>query len=126
MKPSILKQKKDQKKNIKSKPKLNIQEEPNAKFKNEVFQQLYERNNSSKGKLKTIGDEESNYRTRNDYNTPRSTSNYKDNKNSNKKSKFSNKKNYLENNNPTSQTKSKKIFRMPYNPRNYKAYPNYL
>ena len=53
MKPSsVIKQK--SKKNTTSKSKLTIHEEPNSKFKNELFQKLCERNNSTKGKTKTI------------------------------------------------------------------------
>ena len=123
MKQSILKPKKDAKKK-KSKTKLNIQDEPITKIKNEIFRKLCERNNSSKGRLKTINYEISNHKMKSDYKTPRSTSNFKDsrNMNSNIKSQFSQKKDIS---NPL-KTKSKKIFRLPYNPRNYKAYPNLI
>ena len=121
MKPSSLKSKKDPKKNIKPKAKLVVQEEPNSKFKNELFQKLYERNAASKDRFNTI---ETNSQRKPNLSPKRSTSNQKENryKNSERKSKNSEKRNYLEN----SAAKSKKVFRVPYNERKYKYYPNLI
>ena len=121
MKQSILKPKKDQKKNAKSKTKVNNEEEPITKIKNEIFRKLCERNNSSKGRLKTINYDIPNHRS--DYKTPRSTSNFRNSRNINSNIKSQQKK---EISNPPVKTKSKKILRPRYNPRNYKAYPNLI
>ena len=121
MKHSNLKIKKDGKKIIKPKGKLAIQEEPgNSKFRNEAFQKLCERNTSSKDRFNTI----ENVRQKRTIPSPRSNSNQKENrnKNSQRKVKNSQKKNHLEN----SATKSKKIFRAPYNGRKFKDYPNLI
>ena len=75
MKQSNLKLKKDQK-NTKSKNKLVIKEEPNSKFKNEVFQKLFERNYASNYRLHT-----ENPSLKKDYPTQRSASNLKGKRN---------------------------------------------
>ena len=120
MKPSNLKLKNDSKQNLKSKKKIVIQEEPisNSRFKNEAFQKLYERNNASKDRLNTSD----NNQPRKNYHNSRSNSNFRDNKNSQRKFNISQKRNNnnLQNNN----TRSKKIYRLPYNPRKFNIYPN--
>ena len=121
MKQSNLKLKKDPKKYKKQKAKLVIQEEPDSKFKNEIFQKLYDRNNASKDRFNTIGSENS--RTRKNEHSPRSNSNLKENK-SQKRLKSSKKKNNLERN--ESGAKSKKVYRNPYDGRKFKDYPNLI
>ena len=122
MRPSNLKLKNDSKPNLKSKKKLVIQEEPisNSRFKNEAFQKLYERNNASKDRLNASD----NNTSRKNYHDSRSNSKLKDNKNSQKRFNISQKRNNnnLQNNN----TRSKKIYRLPYNPRKFKFYPNLI
>ena len=119
MRPSNLKQRKDQKKNTKSKNKLIIQDEPNSKFKNEIFQKLCERNNASKERFNTIDNT-----SMKNYQSPRSNSNYKDKRNKNSQFKLKNPNNF--DNNPPNTTKSKKIYRAPYNPSKFKYYPNLI
>ena len=120
MKPSNLKLKKEPKKIKKQNGKLLIQEEPDSRFKNVIFQKLYERNNASKERLNTLGPE--NNQTRKNYHNSRSNSNLKENK-SQKRLKSSQKKNLDKG---ESAAKSKKINRNPYDGRKFKEYPNLI
>jgi len=137
MKLSKIKPKIETKRNVKSKNRFVSIEEPNAKFKNEVFQKLWERNNASKEKLNTIEYNDNNLSKKYHY-SPRSNSNY--NNHTTKNSKRKNlKKMYQElskskkniqviNNdkNDSSNAIKSKVMRVPYNSRKYKDYPNLI
>ena len=137
MKSSKVKPKIETKRNVKSKSRFVSIEEPNAKFKNEVFQKLWERNNASKEKLNTIEYNDNNLSKKYHY-SPRSNSNY--NNHTTKNSKRKNlKKMYQElskskkniqiiNNdkNDSSNAIKSKVMRVPYNLRKYKDYPNLI
>ena len=126
MKPSNLKEKRI----IKLRPKLTIEEpNSNSKFKNKSFQRLYERNNASRDRLNTT----ENKPLKKDFLTPRSTSNYKVKAKKKSKSKMRNfhkdnkdYKDYYQENKENKGVKSKKIYRVPYNNRKYKNYPNLI
>ena len=118
MKPSSLKSKNEPKKNIKT--KLVIKDDIYTKLQNEVFPKPYERNNTSNERFNTIDKVPS---KRNIHNS-RSNSNFRENRERNK-SKNAERKNYPDANG-SSGAKSMKVYRVPYNERKYRVFPNLI
>ena len=119
MKPSSLKSKNEPKRNVKT--KLVIKDDIYTKLQNEVFPKPYDRNNTSKDRFNTIDKVPS----RRNIHDSRSNSNFRENRERNK-SKNAERKNYPDAPNGSSGAKSMKVYRIPYNERKYRVFPNLI